>query len=133
MSQENVEIVRRAAVAWGRGEIDELVSDIDPKFELRSAILGGAEGTVFRGHDGIRRWFASSSESFEEMSVEWSDFRGLDDRVLALGCVRARGRGSGVRLESPIGWVFTVGRGKLVRGDGFFSHAEALEAVGLSE
>jgi ketosteroid isomerase-like protein len=57
----------------------------------------------------------------------------LGDRVLVLGRVRARGRESGVELDSPLGWVFTVRGGKLAKAEGFLSRAQALEAAGLSE
>jgi hypothetical protein len=37
-----------------------------------------------------------------------------------------------MELESPMGWVFTIRRGKVAKAEGFLSRAEALEAVGLS-
>jgi ketosteroid isomerase-like protein len=136
MSRENVELVRRSVEAIPRGvedDVEELLSYIDPEGELHSAIVGGAEANVYRGHEGFRRWVADSFESFEEVRNEWSEFRDLDTRVLAFGHVKARGRGSGMVLESPMAWVFTVRGGKIVKADGFLSHADALEAVGLSE
>jgi ketosteroid isomerase-like protein len=133
MSQENVDLVRRALEAFRRGDMEEMLSYMDPEGEFHSAIVGGAEGNVYRGHEGYRRWYADSFESFEELSNEWSEFRDLGDRVLAFGHVQARGRESGVELDSPMGWVFTVRRGKLMKAEGFLSRAEALEAAGLSE
>jgi ketosteroid isomerase-like protein len=110
-----------------------MLSYVDPDGELHSAIVGGAEGNVYRGHEGFRRWVADSFESFEEVRNEWSEYRDLGSRVLAFGHVKARGRGSGMELDSPMGWVFTVRRGKVVKAEGFLSRAEALEAAGLSE
>jgi hypothetical protein len=132
MSQENVDVVRRSVEAFPR-DVEEMLSYFDPEGELHSAIVGGAEGNVYRGHEGVRRWFADSFESFEELRNEWSEFRDLGDRVLALGHVRARGRGSGMELDSPMGWVFTVRRGKVVKAEGFLSRDEALAAVGSKE
>jgi ketosteroid isomerase-like protein len=132
MSQENVELVRRFVEAIPRDvkdDVEELLSYIDPEGELYSAIVGGAEGNIYRGHEGFRRWVADSFESFEEVRNEWTEFRDLGNRVLALGHVKARGRGSGMELDSPMGWVFTVGRGKVVKAEGFLSRVEALEAV----
>jgi ketosteroid isomerase-like protein len=136
MSRENVELVEAWAAAIPRAaddDVEELISYVDPEGELHSAIVGGAEANIYRGHDGFRRWVADSFESFEAVENEWSQFRDLDDRVLALGHVKARGRGSGMELESPMGWVFTIRRGKVAKAEGFLSRAEALEAVGLSE
>ncbi len=133
MSQQNVDLVRRALEALERGDLEEMLSQIDSEAELHSAIVGGAEGNAYRGHEGFRRWYADSYESFEELTNEWSEFRDLGDRVLAFGRVQARGRESGVELQSPMGWVWTVRRGKLVKAEGFLSRAAALEAAGLRE
>ncbi len=133
MSQENVEIVRCALDALQRSDVEKMLLHMDPEVELHSAIVGGAEGNVYRGHDGCRRWFVDSFESFEEIRNEWSEFRDLGDRVLALGHVHARGRESRVELDSTMGWIYTVRRGKLVKAEGFLSRDDALEAAGLSE
>jgi uncharacterized protein len=133
MSEANVEIVRQSLEAYARGDMEEMLSYVDPEGELHSAIIGGAEGKMFRGHDGFRRWYAESMESFEELSTELTEYRDLGDRIVAFGHIRARGRGSGLEIDSPTGWVFTVRRGKVVRAEGFLDRAQTLEAAGLAE
>jgi ketosteroid isomerase-like protein len=133
MSPENVEIVQRGLEAFNRRDVDSFISYLDPEFELHSAIVGGAEGNIYRGPDGVRQWLADSDESFEELRIEPTEFRDLGDRVLIVGRIRARGRESGLELDSPTGWVSTVRDGKLVKAEGFLSRAEALEAAGLRE
>jgi ketosteroid isomerase-like protein len=133
MSEENVDVVRRLAQAWAERNMEQMLSFLDPEGELHSAIVGGAEGSVYRGHEGFRRWYADSFESFEDLRNEWTEFRDLGDRVLALGRVQARGRESGVEIDSPMGWVFTVRGGKLLKAEGFLDPAKALEAAGLRE
>ncbi len=133
MSQENVEVVRKSVDAVNRGEIEEVLAFIGTDAELHSAIVGGAEGNVYRGHDGFRKWFAESTASFEQLDTQLTEFRTVDDRVIAFGRIYARGRESGLELDSETGWVFTVRRGKVVKAEGFLSRADALEAAGLSE
>ena len=133
MSQENVEIVRQSLEAYASGEIEEMLAYVDPEAELHSAIIGGAEAKVFRGHDGFRRWFAETKESFEELSTDLTEYRDLGDRIVAFGHIHARRRGSGLEIDSPTGWVFTVRRRTVVRAEGFLRRSEALEAAGLSE
>jgi ketosteroid isomerase-like protein len=53
MSEENVELVRRALEAFPRGDMEEMLSFMDPEGEFHSAIVGGAEGNVYRGHEGF--------------------------------------------------------------------------------
>ena len=101
VSQENVEIVRRALDAYTAGDIEGMSSFLDPDGELHSAIISGAEGKAYRGHAGIRSWVAETKASFEALSMELTEFRDLDDRVLAFGRVHAKGRESGVELDSP--------------------------------
>ena len=133
MSAENVEIVQRALEAYSRGDLEEMLPHLDPEVEWRSAIVGGAEGNTYYGHEGFGSWFVESFESFDELRTELSEFRDLGDRVVAFGRVRARGRESGVEIDSPTGWVFTVRRGKVARAEGFLSREQALEAAGLQE
>jgi ketosteroid isomerase-like protein len=131
MSQENVEIVRRSLDAYAGGDLEEMLSYIDPEGELHSAIIGGAEGKAYRGHDGIRRWFAETQESFDELKTELTEFRDLGDRVVGFGHVHARGRESGLEFDSATGWVFELRGGKVVKAQGFLNPADALEAAGL--
>ena len=133
MSQENVEIVRRSLEATNRGDMEETLTYIDPDGELHSAIIGGAEGNVYRGHDGFRRWYAETEATFEELRTELTEFRDLGDRVVGLGHIYARGRESGAELDSATGWVFTLRNGKVLKAEGFLSPDKALKAVGLEE
>ena len=128
-----MEIVRQSLEAYAAGDMDKMLSYVDPEGELHSAIIGGAEGKVFRGHDGFRRWYAESMESFEELRTELTEYRDLGDCIVAFGHIHARARGSGLELDSPTGWVFTVRRGKVVKAEGFLSRAKTLQAAGLSE
>jgi ketosteroid isomerase-like protein len=133
MSEENVEIVRRSFAAYARGDIEETLTYIDPEGVLQSAIIGGAEGNVYRGHDGFRTWHAETEAAFEELTTELMEFRDLGDRVLGLGHVHARGRESGLELDSETGWIFTLRDGKVVKAEGFLSIDKALAAAGASE
>jgi ketosteroid isomerase-like protein len=133
MSEENVETVRQSVDAYLRGDIEKALSYIDPDAELHSAIIGGAEGSSYGGHEGFRRWYADTFEVFENLRMETNEVRDLGDRVLLLGNLKARGRESGVKIESPTGWIYTFRSGKILKADGFLSHAETLDAAGLSE
>jgi ketosteroid isomerase-like protein len=132
VASANVELVSQAFDAYGGRDVDRLLSYLDQTFELRSAIVGGAEGQAYLGHDGVRNWLADVDESFADVTIDPSEFRDLGDRVLVFGRIRAVGRESGAQLDSPTGWVVTVRNGKLVRADGFLSRAEALQAAGLT-
>jgi ketosteroid isomerase-like protein len=132
MSSESVEIVRQAMDAYAAGDIEAMLALIDPDGEIHSAVIGGAEGNAYRGHSGIRTWFAETRESFEELDLELTEYRDLGDRVLGFGRVHARGRESGVELDSATGWVFTFRGGRILRAEGYLDPAKAIEVAGLN-
>jgi ketosteroid isomerase-like protein len=138
MSQENVEICKRAFELLSRpglaAGIEAALEYVDPEGVLESAIVGGAEGNAYRGYDGLRAWAADSEAAFDELRTTPEKFRDLDDdRVLMLGHVFARGRESGVVVESQIAFLNTLRGGRIIHAKGFLNWDQALEAAGLRE
>jgi ketosteroid isomerase-like protein len=132
MSQENVEVVRSMLAAYGAGDIEAVVSVADAEIELRPAVVGGPEGTVYRGPEGVRAFFADIAAAWERFAIEAEDFRDVGDTVLVLGRSSLVAR-DGMALDAKAGWVFGVRNGRITRFDSFLSRDEALEAVGLRE
>ena len=133
MSQENVDIVRQAVELINRRDTETALAYFDPDGELQSAIIGGAEANTYRGHEGFREWMDESDATFEELRVEPEEFRDLGDEVLLIGRLYARGRESGVEIDSATAWLLTLRGGRIVRGRGYLDPQEALEAAGLRE
>ena len=127
---DNVELFRRGADLFGRG--DEAVLElIDEDIEL-IALRSATEG-AFRGHEGIRAFFADNRESFDLFEPDYYDVRDLGDgRVLALGKIRVRGRGSGAETEVPTAVIATIREGRMTRFRDYGEHGAALEAAGLA-
>ena len=71
-------------------------------------------------------------ESFEVWQIHPEVFREHGDKVVVLGHMHLRGRGSGVELDQQTGWVIDLGDGKMTRFQSFLSHEEALAASGIS-
>ena len=136
MSQENVEIVRRGLEAWQRDDFDSWLATLDPGMEWHTGLERLVEGTesFYRGHEGMRRFWHSYRTEFEDFEFAAQELRDAgEDRVVLLGRFRWRGLASGVPTESPAGLVMTVRDGKIIRSMDYFSHEEALEAVGLEK
>ena len=94
------------------------------------ALLGG-EATVYRGHGGARGLFRDLYEAFAELHLEFSEIRELDDRIVAIGRIRARGRESGAEIESPFAYLVRFKNGKAILIRTYLDPKEALEAAGL--
>ena len=132
MSQENVEIARSVHDAFNRRDILALLGLLDPEVEW-IPMLAALEGSVYRGHAGVRRWIQDLDADWEYFKTSPEEFRDLDDWVLILGSWRARGRASGVQLEDqPGSWLVHLEGGKIMRQQTYTDRAEAFEAVGLS-
>jgi ketosteroid isomerase-like protein len=134
MSQENVEAVRRATEAINRRDVDAMLEVLDPEVEYYAALpaLGGS-AAVYHGHAGVRELFRDLFDVLDEFHVEYSEIRDLGDRIVAIGRLRTRGKGSGVETESPFGTVSDGKDGKAIRVRAYLDPNEALEAAGLSE
>jgi ketosteroid isomerase-like protein len=136
MSQENVEIVVRAIGLLNARDADATKALCDEEIEWRPAVTAGGaiEGAVYRGLDGMVRYFEEVDSGFAEMRFETERLDEIEGgRVLFRGRVIARGARSGVPIDVPVWGLWTVRRGKLTKGVAFLTEQEALEAVGLAE
>jgi ketosteroid isomerase-like protein len=78
-------------------------------------------------------YFQAVSETWEEMRLAVDETRDLGDKVLVLGRMQTRGRGSGVPVDEGMASVHEFRDGKIRRVRVYFDRAEALKAVGLDE
>jgi ketosteroid isomerase-like protein len=129
MSAANVEIARAAIDAWNRGDVDAMLAKAAPEFEFVPAIATVVEGGIVRGEDAFRSFFENLGETWESFRIEPNEYRDLGDRVLALGRVQAKGRGSGLELDQPWAILLTLREGEYVRIDSFLDHNAAIAAA----
>jgi ketosteroid isomerase-like protein len=135
MSQENETLVRRLVDAFNVQGAEAACAVLNDDAEWRPAYTGGGavEGTVYRGHDGFRRYLADLAETWAEIEGYIDELRHVGDRVLIVARIRFIGRGSGLEMVQPITGVFTFSGGKVATATYYVERQEALEAVGLSE
>ena len=133
MSQENVEIVRRAYEALERDGLEALLDFFDPeiRWEVRPDL---PDADTYQGHDGIRQLLGSFDEVLDESWYSPQEFLDSGDQVLVVLRWGGRGRGSGVAVEErEETWIFTLRDGKVLRVKEYVSKNEALEAAGLAD
>jgi|SRR5215211_3991965 len=132
MSQENVELVRRASDAWNRGDYAAALESVAPEIEVEDNLGGDLDGT-YEGIAGLQKYLASFWGSFVDFHTEIEDCIAEGDEVVFSAHHYGRGKGSGVRVEMQNWHVCTVRDGKIVRYRFFRTKPEALEAAGLRE
>ena len=131
MSQENVEVVRASFVAWNAGDMDAFRELYDTDAILRT-VEGWPEPGPYVGREAVWREIEQLRDSWDADAFEQvSDFIDVGDRVAVRFIWRSEGRGPEAAMEYT--HVYTVRKGKIFGVEFFSDHAEALEAVGLSE
>jgi ketosteroid isomerase-like protein len=114
MSSKDVETIRAGIAALNRGDVDGIAAALDPDVELvpLRAVL---DGSVYRGHDGMRRWLEDMGEDWTKFELELEEVRELGSgRVLVRAAMRLRGR-SGVALDSSAAWLCDMRAGRVRR------------------
>jgi ketosteroid isomerase-like protein len=142
MAQENVEIVRAMNEAIGSDDFDLddwLEEFFDPEIEWHDVPVLPEAGVHF-GRAAFRRHVADYLEAWAESSFEIEHIRAVGDRVVVRGRYGGVGRQSGAQVTGGGGvagpassGVYGFRAGRILRVQQFVTHAEALEAVGLSE
>ncbi len=133
MSQENVELVRKATEAWDSGGV-EATLQFYPEDVVWYPFPDSPDSVDgFQGHDGIREVMRGWTDSFDEYSASSREFRDYGEKVVALGEMSGLIKASGMPVRQPLGMVAWDFRdGKIGRASFFPSWEEALEAVGVS-
>jgi ketosteroid isomerase-like protein len=129
MSGANVESVRRYFEALRRRDFDAAVAEWQPECEWLPETPGLIEAASYRGHDGLRGYFAMMMDLFESVRINLSELREIGDRVVALGDLRVHSRGSGLELDEQLGIVFEMRGGKIARARSYRDRAQALAAA----
>jgi ketosteroid isomerase-like protein len=137
MSQENVEIVRRAFEEFTRGGWEPLFGTFwapEIVWDFSPADIAGLG--IYEGYDEVRSFFEDwfNTFPFDEWEQELDDVIDCGDEVVvALTRQRGRGSASGASVELQYAQVITFREGKIVRSVVYTDRDQALEAAGLSE
>jgi ketosteroid isomerase-like protein len=129
MSQQNVEIVRRALESFRDGDVEGALALGHP--EIVSA-RADPDGAVFHGHDGLLRLMADWVEGFEEWSYEAEEYVDAGDRVVVRLRQWGRGAGSGAPVEAQNWIVYALEDGLIRRVHIYSDGRQAYAAAGLS-
>jgi ketosteroid isomerase-like protein len=128
MSQQNVELVRRALMAR-RSEFIEL---LDPavRLDLSERVFNPA---VYEGYEGIMRWRAEVGDVWESYRSEPEEFFGGDEVVVVFTRERGRARGSGIEVDQhPTALLCKLRAGRVSEIRLYHDRERALADAGLS-
>jgi ketosteroid isomerase-like protein len=98
---------------------------------LFTSLIAEAEGTTFRGHDGVRAWWEMVHGAFQ--NARWNLVETRESGGRGVVRVHIAGTMSGVPLEQTMWQAVDVRDGKVRWWALYRSESEALEAAGLSD
>jgi ketosteroid isomerase-like protein len=130
MSEENVELLRAAFEQYAHGDFSP-IGALGDDFELVISPEAPDAGT-YRGEEA-RRWLRAWVASFEEMTIEATEFIDAGEKVFLAMTQRGHPPGSSASVEGHWWQVSTFREGELVRVELFAERAQALVAAGLAE
>ena len=133
MKGSDADLITRMLHEWNEGDVDALVQAFDPEVEVRPALSTFLASMVYRGHEGVRTWYAETNEPWAQLQAEAERFIEAGDRTIVIVALHARVPGGEIDVAARIAHVVTVRGGRIVRLDGYDEPLKALAAVGLAE
>jgi len=131
--EQNEREFREGLEAYSRGDYDTALARFHPDIEWSVETDLVPDAGIYRGHEGVRRFWAEWAEVIEGMTLEIEECRPVDDEwVLAITRASGTGAGSGATVAS--GSFAQLGQfrdGEVVRVRLFGDIRHAREAAGL--
>jgi ketosteroid isomerase-like protein len=113
----DLDAVRAIYAAFAERDIERALEHVDPDCEIHLEGTARSAGRVgpYRGHAGMREYFADVGRVWEEFSVHADDFRVVPGSVVALGSVSGRRNGEEIRRAVVWTWRLRDGRATFIR------------------
>ncbi|MFL5846362.1 MAG: diguanylate cyclase [Solirubrobacteraceae bacterium] len=110
----SIETVRHIYEAFARRDIDTVLSYANPDIELMphgtASLVGRAD--PYRGHDGVREYFADASRAWSDLRISATDYRATAGGVVVFGQVEGESQDGRVRRQ--VVWIWQVREGLAV-------------------
>jgi ketosteroid isomerase-like protein len=124
----DIDVVKAVFAAFATRDVEGVLALMAPDVEFRpmtSEVVGRTE--PYRGHDGMRTYFADAARVWEELRLTPQEFREVGDVVLVIGRVSAHSPSR--TIVGSTGWLFRLRDGRVVQGRVFRSAADAIRAA----
>ena len=129
----DVDLIREMFAAFNSEDIDRILAFTHPDFEVAVPPALSAEPDVYRGLEGMRRYWETFQDALEEIRFQPGRVAETAHGVLVDMHLTARGRQTGIPVEQHVIGIWEIREGKAFHIRVFPSMAEALAALGLDE
>jgi ketosteroid isomerase-like protein len=122
-------LVREAFRLLDSETYEQVLPLVDEDFEMVTTAEVASEPDVYRGPEGVRRWWTSFLDAMDSIQLEPIGFEDAGGgRVVVEFVIRARGRATGLETSQPAIALATAKEGKLLRLE-FFTDLELARAA----
>jgi ketosteroid isomerase-like protein len=133
VSASSSEIALEGFAAWNTGDCEHFLSTVHPEIVWSTAGLFPGLRSEYKGHDGMRSFWAEFREPWESLKIEAKRVaEPSEDTVLILVGFDARGR-EGIEVQREFVNHMLIRDGLLYRYQGFEDWETALAELGLEE
>jgi ketosteroid isomerase-like protein len=132
MSQENVEVVRRAFEVWNRRDLRTWLTFFDSDAEVDWSRSQSPFKGVYCGHREMEAFWNVFWSTWEDVQLEPHGFTEAGSEVVVPNTAHMRGR-ERIEVSARTALVFTVENGQITRLRLFDEQDDALAAAGLRE
>jgi ketosteroid isomerase-like protein len=130
VSDERVERILDGYRLFNEGKLDQALEGFPDDIEWVVLDIVPDPGP-YHGRDGVRRFWETWHETFQDFRIEILQAHDLDDHVVVIMRVRGTGRDSGAVVDTPtFPAVWTWREGEIARMQMFMSEDSASEAIG---
>jgi ketosteroid isomerase-like protein len=108
----DIEVVRAIYDAFAARDVEAALAHCatDCEFHMRGTASRIGRVEPYRGHAGMREYFADVARTWEELRLYAEDFRAIPGAVIVMGHVEGRMNGEAVRRNAV--WTWKVSNGK---------------------
>lgn len=133
MSDADVRLVLGVFDAINRRDVGAVLDAYEPDAQMVTLTSSFLQDSGYEGHEGIKDYFSSMVDVWQDLTLSPEDTTDLDGHVLVQGHWRSRGKGSGAEVNAPAAWLFTIAGGKISDSRTFRDVDEALAALKAAE
>ncbi len=133
MADDDLEVLKRTFAVMDSDTYErELLPLVAEDFEMVTTSDLASEPDVYRGREGVRRWFATFLEAMDRVVVRADRFHDVSENLVIVEFrLIARGKASGIEAEQEAVSLATVRDGMVRRLEFFTEMAAARAAAGL--
>lgn len=126
--QPGIDLVRGIIEALNRGDVEGMLARMHPDFEWRP-LEASPVARVYRGRKQVRSYVEDWLSTFAGLRLDLEDPTEVADHVVAVVHGHARGRASGLQLDTRFCQVWTVRCGAAVGMEEFPTREEGLAVL----